>query len=210
MDRYYTLPPEIKKHKSYAGLQSMLDRLCANPEVVARFPGNCISASDIIQHMLDFYGVKSKLIECQVMLIKSASDQKDFRFIGFNNVGLDPNTIDTHVVVITETVPPLIIDASLGHYLPEKEWIMIRELNGKDDDTIGEYVIDDMSLTYRPKKQIKIPGLHQKNIMSRLEEDAKIRRNITKLYWFVASLVALSLMNMTFNITLIVLKLMWP
>jgi hypothetical protein len=209
MENYYTLTPEIKKHKDYVGLQAMLDRLCANPEVIARFPGNCISASDIIQHMLDFYGVKSKLVECQVMLIKSAGEQKDFRFVGFNNVGLDPNTIDTHVVVVTETVPPLMIDASLGHYLPEKEWIMIREMNGKKDDLMGEYVINDISLTYRPKKQIKIPGLHQKNIMDRLEEDAKNRQSIKKLYWFVAALVGMSILNMLFNLTLISLKLIW-
>jgi hypothetical protein len=210
MNRYYTLLPEIKARKDYQSLQAMLDRLCANPEVIARFPGNCVSAADIVQHMLDFYGIKSKLLECQVMLIKSAGEQKDFRFVGFNNVGLDPNTIDTHVVVVTETVPPLMIDASLGHYLPEKETIMIRELNGKDADTLGEYVIDDISLTYRPKKQVKIPGLHQKNIIDRLEEDAKNRESIKKLYWFVSALVAMTVLNMGFNLTLIALKLIWP
>lgn len=212
MNRYYNLPPEIHKNPGYRGLQATLDRLCANPEVVQRFPGNCISASDIIQHILEFYGVKSKLIECQVMIIKGTEDtNKDFRFVGFNNVGIGPNSIDTHMIVVTETTPPIMIDGSLGHYLGEKNYIFIRELKSQvSPGVMGEFVVDDFSLSYQAKKEIKMPMLHQKNIVDRIEEDIKTRSKIKSLFIFFFILLGVTLFNMVLNITIVILKLIWP
>lgn len=212
MNRYYSLPPGIHGNPGYRGLQATLDRLCANPEVVQRFPGNCISASDIVQHILEFYGVKSKLIECQVMVIKGTdASNKDFRFVGFNNVGLGPNMIDTHMVVVTETMPPIMIDASLGHYLGESNMIFMRELAAQTTPGLmGEFVVDDISLTYQAKKEIKMPMLHQKNIVDRIEEDMKTRSKIKSLFTFFFILLAMNVINMIFNLTSIILKLMWP
>lgn len=212
MDRYYTLPPDIYKNTGYRGLQATLDRLSANPEVIQRFPGNCISASDIVQHILEFYGVKSRLVECQVMIIKGCDNsQKDIKFIGFNNVGITPSTIDTHLVVVTETVPPMLIDASLGHCYGEKNSIFIRELlSDLRPNLLGEFILDDLSITYQAKKEVKMPMLHQKNLVDRIEEDIKTKSKIKNLFLFFKVLLALTLINMIFNITSIILKLMWP
>lgn len=211
MNRYYTLPEGLVRNPAYRGIQATLDRLCANPEVVQRFPGNCISASDIIQHILDFYGVKSKLVECQVMMIKGIdSPEKDFRFVGFNNVGLSPNTIDTHVVVVTESMPPVMIDGSLGNYLGEKNSLFIRELKPHGGNVMGEFLVDDLSITYQSKKDIKIPGLHQKNIIDRIEDELKVKERIKSLYVFVYILIAMSVTNMILNVALIILKMIWP
>lgn len=212
MDRYYTLPPSIYNNTGYRGLQATLDRLTANPEVIQRFPGNCISASDIVQHILEFYGVKSRLVECQVMIIKKADNQStDVSFIGFNNVGITPSTIDTHIVVVTETIPPILIDASLGHYYGEKNSIFIKELSSDlAPNLLGEFILDDLSITYQAKKEIKMPMLHQKNIVDRIEEDIKTRLKIKNLFLFFKVLLTLSLINMVFNITSITLKLLWP
>ena len=206
MTKLYTLTETIKNMPEKDKIVQMLERLSASG-IVDRFKGNCISASDIIQNMLSFYGVNSKIIECQVFVVKDNNEIKDFRFIGFNDIGFSQNTVDTHVVVVTETNPPVLIDGSLGHLLPNNEHLMLRELDSKDPTCIGTFNIGDVTLTYQNKKNLKLPNLHQKTLVERLKSDGAVATKITFLTRAVIALGAFSLVNFTLNCIQIFLKL---
>lgn len=209
MHKNYTITPAVKKMPEYEKIVAMLERLSSS-DVVKRLHGNCISAADIIQNMLSFYGVESTIMECQAFVVKENKEIKDFCFVGFNNIGINPNSVDTHVIVITKTDPPVLIDGSLGYLLPPNEEIFIREVNSLDPDLIGQYQMDDITVTYHPKKNIKLPSLHQKNLMERLGEDKKIAEKLKFLQIIVIVAASMSLINFSLNITLLILKMMFP
>lgn len=203
----YKLIDNIEKVKNFEKIKQAIDRLCAS-DILERLKGNCIGASDIIQNLLSFYGVKSKQIECQLFAIKETDSNKDFCFIGFNNIGLNPNTIDTHVVVITETEIPILIDCSIGHLLNESEQIVIRKLNSVDPEKFGEYIIDDITLQYYHKKNIKLPSLHQKNIIEKINEDKIVKEKLQFITKVIIALAIFATINFILNFTMIVIKLL--
>jgi hypothetical protein len=205
----YKLSDNLQTIPEYIKIKNMLDRLSSNPDVLAGMSGKCVSACDIVQNMLVFYGVKSKIIECQAMLIKRNQQFNDFQFVGFDNIGLSNESIDTHVVVITETNPPILIDAAIGGFLPQDEKILVRELNSTDGDIMGDFSVDDVSITYRNKKNIKLPGLHQKNLLERLKEDIVVKEELRLVKTAAIAGLLISLSNMIFNITLLILKLLY-
>lgn len=204
--QFYTLTKTIQSLPEYNNILLMLERLI-NSGILPNLEGNCISAADIVQNLLSFYEIKSKTIECQAFLVKENNTIKDFCFVGANFVGVGPNSIDTHVINITETNPPILIDASLGHLLPEQNKIIIREVNSLDPDIIAKYQIGDVTLTYYHKKNIRLPALHQKNLVDKITDDLKIKKEIRYLKIIVTILVLLGLTNFTLNIIAIYLKL---
>lgn len=204
----YKVDKGLLKYPFMAGIIQTLDRLNES-DTLSRLPGNCISACDIVQNLLHFYGVPSKIVECQVVGIKRNQDMQDFCFIGFNNVGVNTNSIDTHVIVITETLPPVMIDASLGHLLDPHDQIIVRELTETSPDKIGEFPIGDVTFTYFNKKTIKLPSLHQKNMVQRIREDQEIKVKLDWFYKLIVLCAAFSLINFVANTVLIVLKMIY-
>jgi hypothetical protein len=202
----YKLGDDIEKIKDFEKVKQAIDRLC-DSDVVSRLKGNCIGASDIIQNLLSFYGVKSKQIECQLFAVKENDGNKDFCFVGFNNIGLNPNSVDTHVVVVTETEIPILIDCSIGHLLPESEQIIVRKLSSLDPEKLGEYKVDDIFLQYFHKKNIKLPALHQKNIIERINDDKVTKEKLQFITKALIFLGCFSTINFILNVSMILIKL---
>jgi hypothetical protein len=203
--KIYKLSDQIKQMPEAAKLQVALDRFC-RLNVIERLHGNCIAASDILQNILDFYGIKSRTTECQVFAAQENREIQDYRMVGFNTIGLNqPNIVDTHVVVITETTPALLIDASIGYLLPADEQIIIHALESFNTDVIAEHVIDpDMIITYHYKKNIKLPSLHQKNLLQRIEYEHTVSEQVTNLKLLVWGIVAFTVVNFILNMTLVI------
>jgi hypothetical protein len=209
MAAYYTPDSKLLAHPDYERIKSCLDRLCAS-DTVTRLPGNCISACDILQNMLTFYDIPSRIIECQAMFIKQNQAIKDFLFVGFNNVNVDHGTVDSHVVIVTNTEPPILIDAACGHLMPQHQQIICRVLDNVDPTVIATFAIDDITVTYHHKKIIRLPGLHQKTLIDRMreEQDTKHRiRFLTRMLWI---LFGIACYNFLANNALLVLKMIYP
>jgi len=206
----YTLPERIKEMPEAAKLKIALDRFC-RLNVIDRLHGNCIAASDILQNILNFYGIKSKIMECQVFAAQDNREIQDYRMIGFNTVGLNhPNIVDTHVVVVTETTPALLIDASIGYMLPPEQQIIVHVVEGCDAEVIGEHDVGNgMIISYHHKKNIKLPALHQKNIIERIQEERVIFNNIDLLKTAIFVIGAISVVNFILNMSLVVFELLF-
>lgn len=202
----YKIIDKIKNKAELQKITQALDRLCQSEDVVQRLQGNCVGAADIVQNLLSFYGIESRIVECQLFAIKENKDMKEFCFVGFNAIGLNPANIDTHVVVVTLTEEPLLIDASIGHLLHNGLKIMIKKLDPEVNDIIGKFLIDDLSLTYTNKKNIKLPALHQKSLIDRLNEERVFKEKVSFISKAVIVLGAFSLINFCLNSILILLK----
>jgi hypothetical protein len=160
--------------------------------------------------MLTFYGVASRIIECQAMFIRDNRDVRDFMFVGFNNVTAPTaDTVDSHVVVITNTEPPILIDAAVGHLLPETDQIVVRVLDSVDPTVIGSFQVQDILITYHHKKIIRLPALHQKTLMDRIREDLETQKKIRWLTRMLWVMLAITVYNFLANNALLVLKMMY-
>lgn len=203
----YTIPDSIKHIPEIKGITKVLDKI-SDTNVLERLKGNCISGSDMIQNMLHYHDIESKTLECQVFVARENA-KVQFLFVGFNN--LAPNTtnnlVDTHVVVVTETNPPILIDAALGHVLPHDNQIVIQPLESTDPSKFGEYKIGDATISYFEKKNIKLPSIHQKNLIDRLKADQEVNKKLTFMEKALIFLGCFSLINFTLNVTMIAIKL---
>ena len=209
MTSVYKLPECIEGMQEGKQLKYAMEQLVATSggEMIKRFAGNCVSASDIIQNVLGFYGIKAKTHECQAFAMKAVGDKRAFSFIGLNDVGVTPNHVDTHVIVITQTEPPLLIDGSLGYMLPSDEQILIRPLTAFDPDVIGEFEVGDITLQYRQKRNIRLPGLHQKNLLEKMQAEQQQQQRLTFLQRVVTIIATFSMINFCLNMAQIYLKL---
>lgn len=177
--------------------------------VAINFAHNCIAACDIIQAAMHNIGIKSKIVEVQLNIFRNdGNGNNDYLYIGYDSVSF-PGEVDTHVVVITETKDPILIDLSLGHVLPSDKNRVLVKCNPKEK-FIASLDIGSLKLSYFIKSSIKLPALHQKNIVERIIEDRKTREILENLRIFIYFLMAISMINFTLNGVLIVLKMLYP
>lgn len=180
--------------------------------IIQRGSGYCLGMSDIIQKLLESKGVKSRIVECKLIVLKK--NPPGIHLIGQNGIysegNLDRNQVkvDTHVVVITDTKIPMLIDTSIGH-VSEKIPYVCGEVNGKDN-VLAEYKVDDSEWVYLKKPVEVLPELHQKSLLERIKTDVNVANTLQFLKYIVIALIYMSLINFTLNITTIVLKLIYP
>lgn len=152
--------------------------------MLERFHGECLACADILQQSLAQKGIVSRIVETQLSIISSDPRHKmQWRFVGFNNPNYGAQGLDTHVVVITTTTPrPILIDLSISGYLHgDRPWV-IEPIDQAEPEvlTIGRYTIDDLTLTYHPKLDPRLMGLHQQTLLDRLRHD---RTQQVRLKW---------------------------
>lgn len=206
----YNTNENLKKHKNYKEIKASLDQLISTG-IVDKLPGNCVAACDVLQNILSFNGIQSKIVECQAIAMKRNSKELDFCFVGFDDVNsVHNNLVDSHVVLITQTEVPVLIDASIGHLLTKDIRIVVQEIQKTYSDTIAEVVIEDIKLTYSQKKNIKLPSIHQKNMVERIKQELEVKKKMDLGFKIIITIACFSLINFTANTILIILKLMWP
>lgn len=177
--------------------------------LAANFAHNCIAACDILQANLQSIGIKSKILEVQLNIFRNDSTgNNDYLYIGYDGATF-PDEIDTHVVIITETTEPILIDLSLGHVLPsDKNKVLVR-CNPKNKH-IASLDINNLKLNYFIKSNPKLPQLHQKNLVERIIEDSKSKNTIENLQRYVFFLMFFTIINFTLNCILLILKMIFP
>lgn len=143
--------------------------------------GHCISTSEVLKNILMEKGFKSYLIECKV-LIQYLTPPFIYHAIGFDMDKVRPNSIDTHVVLITETKTPYIIDASIAGRLPKSNLYVLSKLQ-KDFEGVNLFSVDTdlVKVIYEQRDGYKLPSLYQQNIMERLKSNIEINKDISLL-----------------------------
>lgn len=201
MHNLYKADENLKKHPQFKKIEMTLDNLCKD-SVVERLAGNCVSACDILQNMLSFYDVDSKIIECQMMAVKENSTMKEFCFVGFDRA-VENDGLDSHVVIVTQTDPPILIDASVGHLLPKDDQVLIKILDNLDPEIIGKFVVDDITLTYHHKKNLRLPHLHQKNLIERIKDEKNLQKKIKSGTKVIIAIAVVTAINFIANFSLL-------
>lgn len=173
------------------------------------FFGNCVASCDIIQNILSKNNINSRIVECQVSAIKEYSNnEKQYFFIGYDNHTY-PGQIDTHTILITESTKPILIDVSIGYIFADtnNKNVIVEKLCSKNDSILSEYVFDNVTITYTNKKILRLPSVHQKNLMQRIVTEQNNEKSLNVLRIFIMIAVSLGVINFTMNALIIILRL---
>ena len=199
----------IHTQPQYQLILKLLNNLDVN-DILPRLQGQCIAAADLIQNLLYQHGIQSRIIEVQLTATKKYPDgNTEFMFVGYDNLK-NPNEVDTHLIVVTDTDIPMFIDASIGHILRGcSQLVVLHELNSSSN-FLADLTIDDVQLTYTMKKSVRLPNLHQRTLLDRLIEEKKIKDTIYWLKIFSITSLSMSIFNMIANSILIILKMIFP
>lgn len=169
-----------------------------NTGVVSKSRGYCLGVSDLMQKTLLQQGIKSKLVECKLSVI--FNNVPEMIVIGHNDSGFEENCgldeMSTHVVVITETEVPYLIDLSIGHIDKAIPYI-VRPLNAPDNQVpcISEFEFPTSTWTYHEKQNKLLPKLHEASILNRIKTDNQIKKDISTFRLFLIALSVITSLN---------------
>jgi hypothetical protein len=178
----FTTDPTLLNNPDYQRISKVLFRLIQSG-VTQMGQGWCISMSDTVYTLLKQQGINSRLVECQLIVTVMAEDQTTplVRIVGADASQSIDGGVSTHVVVITETTPPMIIDASIGHLLPDAAVLVDRCGEPRSDRIFGDFQQPNFHITYQEKLQPKVPLVHQTSVIDRIVTDQRIFSEIRML-----------------------------
>jgi hypothetical protein len=197
------------EYKSFIRVVQGLDK----GGLLERMNGNCLTACEVLQSLMAKEGIESEVIECDLIVCKQSENGiTPIKLIGFNTmVGAPPFNIDTHAALLIKAKgQPFLADISIGYVLNDYKFILASPLCSTNPDVIAESQWEDWFFTYRVKKNIKLPHVHQKTLLERANAEIKIRKDVAFLQKIVWILVGIGLVNVTANIVSIVLKAIHP
>jgi hypothetical protein len=187
----------LKTNFYYQRITQVLSRMARNG-VITLGAGYCTSMGDMVRSALKQQGIDSFLVECQLTLTYAKVDPPTTLFLGFSDV-INPGEIDTHLVVVTKTDPPFLIDASLSHRLPPNTIAIVEPLTRKPEEPYvlydGTYEPSGMAITYHQKKTQSFAMGHNDSIVERIETDKKIFKNL----YLLKALIVVALTVSAFN-----------
>jgi hypothetical protein len=161
--------------------------------------GYCLSMSDIVLKLLHKEGIKSRLIECNLMVtLKNPPGMYLMGYPGFNGNNYNSEKMmQSHIVCITETQIPILIDLSISHIDKKIDYICAPILNSFDHTNLAEYDFETSTWTYTEKKDtdIELPKLHQKSILDRIKTDQKVNKEINFIKTLLIILFCVSSTN---------------
>jgi hypothetical protein len=174
-------------------IQSVIDTL-ERQGIIYRGAGYCISMSDIVMNMLKHQGIDSYMKEVKLTVF----NEEPF---GVMMLGHDDNTtenkpklVDTHVVTITATDPPYLLDLSIRNVRPDIVPYIFEPINehvAGDRAELLTVKIKDSTWLYQDKGTNKLPRLHNQSMIRRFELDHSIQR---QLKWMRGMMIALMLL----------------
>jgi hypothetical protein len=199
---------ELRNDPEYQKVISLVNSLWESG-IIRRGSNFCLSMSDLIHQMLSLHNIKSRVIECKLTVL--GIDPPGYALVGHNGLrfrlggALDPNNFDTHVVCITETKIPMLIDLSINHLRKEVQFICER-INGlnnatattvtKPEEVLAHYNFGASTWTYQAKVVGNLPVLHQRSILDRIELDRKVSNSIKWLFVLNGIVILLTLANL--------------
>jgi len=166
-------------NNDFLKVKKIVDDLNADG-ILTRGRGYCIAMSDIIQKLLLHHGIESYLQECSLMVIKTPSN--DISLIGYPlDVDHGKEQLNTHVICITRTDIPILIDLSIGHLLPGVPFVC-EPIKDKFPFKETQFNFLHGKFFYTIKTQnCELPFLHERSIIERIHTDRKIFANINKI-----------------------------
>lgn len=188
-----TTNEQLKKNPTYNKVADLIYRLVQSG-VTQMGKGYCISMSDVVYTLLKQNNIPCQIVECALTITNKQSGQ--IWIMGHAGLKEDENKADSHVVVITQTDIPMIIDISIAHLLPDNLQGIIDVLTETAND--GIFVNVDhpsVALTYKYQNKFTIPMLHQQSIVDRIKTDVGMLNSIRTLKILIGVALTISLLN---------------
>ncbi len=165
--------------------------------LIARGFGQCLSMSDIILKLLYKEGIESELVECSLMVLRK--DPPGVYLVGYpgfiENHYDKTERMENHVVCITKTEIPILIDLSVTSIDNEVDYIcepIVREESHAD---IAEFKFNNSTWTYQSRPTTGLPRLYEKSILKRMETDNKVEQQLKFIRSFLYLMFFISFMN---------------
>jgi len=145
----------------------------------------------------------------EVTVFNNCKDGSNSRPGIYDNVRYVDNTdakqdnIDYDVFVVTKTEIPILIDLGISQHLSQDHPFIVEKVDNKDPDVLGNYVFDNYNIIYQTKRNIRLPSLHQKTFLERIDAEVQASskiKTITLLVYFVS---AFTLFNFIANMAII-------
>lgn len=190
-DYIITTSDKLKNTDEYKTVVNLIYRLMESGVTYAA-KGYCISMSDIVYTILKQNNIPCRIVECQLTVTNNAS--KQLYVVGFKGLKDSQDRADTHVVVVTETEVPMLIDVSISHLLPNNLQGVIDEVQDGSDILANIHSIHS-NLTYQQKTTFSIPLLHQMSIVDRIKTDTTLMKTMSRLKVFLYVLLLVSSFN---------------
>jgi len=161
--------------------------------------GYCATTSLVIQSVLHLNNIQTEIIEVATT-IEYANGNK--YFLGFETT-VHENQVPTHVVLITKTKNPYLIDLSIGHLL-DGEIGVLSKINANlhiNTDILAEFKFENYKFLYRQKLTNKFSQVYETSIINRINTDKKIFDDIKILKYLNYAAITLSLFSVINFIT---------
>jgi hypothetical protein len=192
---FLTSSEKIKSTADYKKIVEVISRL-ERSNVIWLGRGQCISMGDIISSALLQVGISSKLVECQTVITNCSIDPPQSVSVGFDTSSPAHGEIDTHIVCVTMTEIPMVIDASISHILPNNS-VIVDEVISTTNRIFANISYQDFLITYQQKDNNKVVHHYQKSILERIETDRQIFDNLGILKKIVLVALLISALNGT-------------
>ena len=201
-DKKYTEDPEFRK------IITILEDIKPTG-LFNHSTGHCFAMSDICCNLLYQHGIKSKLVECSLTII--GTNPPIFHLVGHSGIipRKEESEVQTHVVCITDTKYPVLLDLSIKSpyqnipyiCLPLEMSLVNKEDGEKNNNIILRYKFDDnLQFTYT-KKSPCLPQIYEQDYLSRINSERKIKKTINYLKTAVTLLIIISTMNFSRGLT---------
>ena len=165
--------------------------------IVNRGSGYCLGMSDMIKVLLAENDIDSYITECKLTVF-GEDPAKNFLLIGHEG-NSENSLIDTHVVCITKTVIPMLIDLSIAFVSPKIPYIVER-LNGTRTNEIARYYFKDTAWVYQVREHQRLPKEHQISMLDRISTDVNVRNDIQILKKMVYIAITLGIIDLLANL----------
>lgn len=173
-ERIITYDTSIQNTTDYWKVKDIVSRLIETG-LSKMGEGYCISVSDILFNMLSQNDIKCHLVEVQLSIVDIATNST--HLIGFQTT-FQQNShtrVSTHVVVVTDTEIPMLVDLSIAHKLPSGMQAIIEKAENQGSKVFAKSEKSGYKFLYQEKKDgIGVPQLHQISILERISTDKKI------------------------------------
>jgi hypothetical protein len=178
----------------YKKIQTVLDNI-NDMGLIERGVGHCLSMSDMVLKFLHKEGIKCELVECSLMVV--IKNPPSLYVVGWSGTSefLSKSQMENHVVCITKTPIPILIDCSVKNIDTAIPYICMPVVESFKHTNLVEYDFENSTWTYQQKPNSEIPQLHQQSILNRIKKDASIDKEIKFIKMFMFVLFTVSFLN---------------
>jgi len=165
--------------------------------LIAKGFGQCLSMSDIILKLLYKEGIEAELVECSLMVFRH--EPPGVYLVGYpgfiENHYNKSEKMDNHIICITKTEIPILIDLSVHAVDSDVEFICEPIVREEKHTDLAEFTFAKSTWTYTKRRSTGLPKLHEKSILSRMQTDRKVEQELRFIKSFLYIMFLVSFLN---------------